>query len=79
MSTPFDSSSIQKAVSNLLNTGAINIPNGHKVAFIVHGDSDGGVGGAFVAKIGNDWRVQSIVDWSHETGLDAGVNLMWSR
>jgi len=63
-----------------LNSGKINIPDGKKAAFVVHGDLvDGTVTAAFAYKTGDNWQVGTVVDWSHEKGIDAGFNVHWSR
>lgn len=81
--TMFDNQALANQIQNTLNLGVVNIPEGKKVAFVIHGDLDNHMQvkatAAFVVKVNDEWQVQSLVDWSHDEGVKAGVTVAWSK
>lgn len=80
--TMFDNQALAAQIQNTLNLGIIEIPPDKKVAFVTHADfgRDGlKATAAFVVKVNDEWQVQSLVDWSHDDGVKAGINVAWSK
>ena len=81
--TLFDNQALANQIQNTLNLGIVEIPANKKVAFVIHGDLDRHMQmkatAAFVVKVNDQWQVQSLVDWSHEEGAKAGINVAWSK
>lgn len=68
-------------LQSLLDAGTVKIEDGHKAAFITHlGYNKGATAtAAFAINVGNGWQVNQIIDWSHDEGVTAGVNVVWSK
>ena len=72
----FTNGELKKAIQDSLNDGSIQIPDGHKSAFLLHYD-ESGVRGVLAYKPGDSWEVSGEVGWHPDsTGLNFGVNVM---
>lgn len=72
----FDTAELEKQ----LNAGKITIPDNHRVAFVTHANlNDKSVTAALAFKTGNNWQVGTVLDWSHDEGINAGFNVSWSK
>lgn len=56
------------------------VQDGHRVAFITHADlKERSVKAAIAVNLGKGWEVQNVFDWSHDTGVQDGINVSWSK
>lgn len=76
----FTPDELAQSIQKQLNQGHVTIPDGHKTALIVHGDSENKDVTAVVArKLGERWQIQGIFSWGVDHGVKSGFNLEWSK
>lgn len=76
----FGPTELAAEVQRQLNGGHIVIPDGHKTALVVHGDTETREVTATIArKLGDRWQVEGIFNWGVDHGVATGFNVEWSQ
>jgi hypothetical protein len=76
----FGPQELAQNIQSMLNRNQVTIPDGHKTAFLVHGDTETKEVTAIIARrLGERWQVQGIFDWGVDSGVKTGFDLKWSN
>lgn len=76
----FQPSDLQSSIQKAIDTGKVNIPDGHKIAWVTYGDLENkSIHSAIVENVGNNWQIVGQGGWSASEGFDAGFKLQWSK